>query len=121
MEAQIMEILQQSVKHRREGREKSLQLLEFIRAAVIDGRLQPGMKMPSVRALSRSLNLSRGCIQTVLNALLESGLIQEEEDERFIAQASKQPIPSAIPAREVKLSNYAGRLREMKDQLSTSA
>jgi DNA-binding transcriptional MocR family regulator len=49
-----------SLMARREGQELGPWLYAELRAAILDGRLKPGSRMPSTRSLSKQYSLARG-------------------------------------------------------------
>lgn len=58
---------------RADGGPLARSLAGAVRAAVIDGRLPAGTRLPSERELARSLDLSRGTVVTALSALRADG------------------------------------------------
>ncbi|MGG2395720.1 PLP-dependent aminotransferase family protein [Pseudomonas sp. SH1-B] len=52
-----------------------LQLYQRLREAISDGRLQPGERVPSVRALASELNLARGTVETAYQLLVGEGYL----------------------------------------------
>jgi GntR family transcriptional regulator/MocR family aminotransferase len=50
-------------------------LADAIRAAVIDGRLQPGVALPASRLLAEDLGVSRGVVVEAYQRLAEEGLV----------------------------------------------
>jgi GntR family transcriptional regulator/MocR family aminotransferase len=77
------------------------------RNAIADGRLAPGDRVPSARALATELGLSRGTIETAYSILIAEGYFQPRgQAGTFVASGLKPPVFSrAVP--EVP-SAYAG-------------
>src|SRR5580693_3500488 len=50
-------------------------LADAFRAAVIDGRLQPGVALPASRLLAEDLGVSRGVVVEAYQRLAEEGLV----------------------------------------------
>ncbi|GHB34350.1 MocR-like pyridoxine biosynthesis transcription factor PdxR [Salinicola rhizosphaerae] len=51
------------------------QLYQRFRAAMLDGRLAPGARVPSVRSLASELNLSRGTVELAYQLLVSEGYL----------------------------------------------
>lgn len=51
------------------------QIYESLRAAISDGQLAPGTRLPSTRALARRLRVSRNTVLNAYEALLAEGLL----------------------------------------------
>ena len=49
---------------------------EEVRAAIVDGRLRPGSRLPSERALAEEFGVSRATIVSALHLLRGEGLIE---------------------------------------------
>ena len=56
-------------------RERARSLHEQLKAAMLDGRLPPGARLPSTRALAASLGVSRNTVIAVYDRLLADGYI----------------------------------------------
>jgi GntR family transcriptional regulator/MocR family aminotransferase len=52
-----------------------LQLYQRLREAIADGRVQPGERVPSVRALASELNLARGTVEAAYQLLIGEGYL----------------------------------------------
>ena len=52
-----------------------LQLYQRLREAIGEGRLQPGERVPSVRALASELNLARGTVEAAYQLLVGEGYL----------------------------------------------
>lgn len=59
-----------------EGQELGRWLYGALRAAILDGRLKPGSRMPSTRSLARQYALSRGTAEAAFDSLKSEGYIE---------------------------------------------
>lgn len=55
-----------------------LELYDYIKSSILDGTIQAGEKLPSLRALSKNLGLSLTTIELAYNQLLVEGYIQSK-------------------------------------------
>jgi DNA-binding transcriptional MocR family regulator len=70
------------------------QVAAGLRAAVRDGRLTPGGRLPSTRDLAEDLGVSRGVVVTAYEQLVAEGLlVSRQGDGTRVA-----PLPPAVPA-----------------------
>lgn len=60
----------------REGEELGRWLYNALRAAILDGRLKRGARMPSTRNLSRQYTLARGTVAAAFDSLKSEGYIE---------------------------------------------
>ena len=76
-------------------------LADAVRAAIIDGRLQPGALLPATRALADDLGISRGVIVEAYQRLADEGLVSARPGAgtRVMAVAGRAPPPSRAPNR----------------------
>ena len=76
-------------------------LADAVRAAIIDGRLQPGALMPATRVLADDLGISRGVIVEAYQRLADEGLVSARPGAgtRVMAVAGRAPLPSRAPHR----------------------
>lgn len=51
------------------------QVCEFLRGAIVNGRIRPGMRLPSTRALALRLRVSRNTVLNAYETLLAEGLL----------------------------------------------
>lgn len=87
------------------------QLYDRIRAAIANGLLKPGDRIPSARALTKELGLARGTIETAYSLLAAEGYIQSRGQAGTIvspdleagALASRPTLP---PARLVSPTSF---------------
>lgn len=61
-----------------EGQELGRWLYAELRAAILDGRLKPGSRMPSTRALSKQYSLARGTVAVAFDDLKNEGYIESK-------------------------------------------
>jgi len=59
-----------------EGQELGRWLYTELRAAILDGRLKPGSRMPSTRNLSKQYALARGTVSAAFDSLKSEGYIE---------------------------------------------
>ncbi|MEW5979106.1 MAG: PLP-dependent aminotransferase family protein [Acidobacteriota bacterium] len=62
----------------RDGQELWRWLYTALRAAILDGRLKPGTRLPSTRSLAKQYGLSRGTVSTAFDQLHSEGYTQTE-------------------------------------------
>jgi GntR family transcriptional regulator/MocR family aminotransferase len=99
------------------------QLYEELRRLILSGRLVPGQRLPSTRALARSLSISRATVTQSYEQLLSEGYLQTVTGSGTFVCAqlpddllrASIPIPSAIASRmpagqSVRLSTYGASL-----------
>ena len=73
-------------------------LYRCIRTDILSGRLCPGEKLPSKRALAANLEVSKITVEGAYNQLLAEGYIRSREKVGYFVEAMEQP---AAPAPEV--------------------
>ena len=73
-------------------------LYRCIRADILSGVLQPGTKLPSKRALSAHLEISKITVETAYDQLLQEGYIRSREKVGYFVEAVEQVTPAAIIA-----------------------
>ncbi|WKJ92572.1 PLP-dependent aminotransferase family protein [Methylomonas montana] len=82
-----------------------------LRAAIDDGRLQPGLRLPSTRALAAALGVSRNTVVAAYDLLLSEGyLVIHPNVGTYVANLASQPMPSRTPNRvslpDVRLNEF---------------
>ncbi|WP_058910047.1 GntR family transcriptional regulator [Entomohabitans teleogrylli] len=71
-----------------------MQLVNAIKSAIAQGRLQPGDVLPSERTLVEMLNIARGTARKALQQLLEEGiLVRNQGSGTFVAPHVRQSLP----------------------------
>lgn len=83
------------------GRPDSHGLAEAARAAIRDGRLPAGSRVPSTRSLAQELGIARGTVTRAYNQLATEGfLLARQGAPTVVAEQLVTPAPAALPARE---------------------
>ena len=73
-------------------------LYRCIRQDILSGKLPPGEKLPSKRALATHLEVSKITVEAAYNQLLAEGYIRSEEKVGYFAEnLQKLPSPAPIP------------------------
>ena len=89
------------------------QLYEQLRAAILDGRLQPGAKLPSTRVLAEDLAVARNTVMGAYEQLLAEGYLEGETGSgTYVARALPDKVLRApaisraltLPSRHARLS-----------------
>jgi GntR family transcriptional regulator/MocR family aminotransferase len=71
-----------------------------LRAAILDGRLKPGLKLPPTRALAASLGVSRNTAVAAYDLLLSEGYLAGRQGAgTFVSALLPRPAPVDAPAR----------------------
>ncbi|MER8184966.1 PLP-dependent aminotransferase family protein [Kitasatospora sp. NPDC094015] len=78
-------------------------LATAVRDAVIDGRLPPGSRLPSERALAAALGISRGTVVTALAALRDTGWLRTRHGSGSVLR-----LPPAVTERTAPWSTDHG-------------
>ena len=98
------------------GSHKVLRALhQQLRAAIVDGRLRPGLRLPSTRALASSHGISRNTAVSAYDLLLSEGYVSMRQGSGcYVAQALSRPVPARAragnTAADKRLSSlYRGR------------
>ncbi|CAA7611444.1 putative rhizopine catabolism regulatory protein MocR [Candidatus Terasakiella magnetica] len=70
----------------------------ILRAAIFDGRLTVGARLPSSRAMAHQMGISRNTVLTALDQLMAEGFIESRQGSgtRVVAR----PLPPSLAARE---------------------
>ncbi|WP_035982423.1 PLP-dependent aminotransferase family protein [Bradyrhizobium sp. STM 3843] len=77
-------------------RNQALQVHGALRAAIVDGLLTPGLRLPSTRALAEQLGVRRNAIVTAYEQLLSDGLVEARHGAgTYVAARLPAPAPSA--------------------------
>jgi GntR family transcriptional regulator/MocR family aminotransferase len=93
------------------------QLHASYRAAILDGRLRPGQRLPSTRSLAHDLAISRITVVSAFEQLAAEGLIQGRIGAgSFVAPASTSMVKPVAAARPP-----AGRRRLPRERFATRA
>lgn len=68
-------------------------LYRCIRADILSGKLMPGEKMPSKRALAQNLEISKITVEAAYNQLLEEGYLRSQEKVGYFVETVERPSP----------------------------
>lgn len=91
-----------------------------LRAAILDGRLRPGARLPATRDLAAAYRLSRATIVTAFEQLKSEGYVEgrsgsgtyvSEVLPEHLLDVSGPHEPARLPHRRIALSAYARRLQ----------
>src|SRR5947209_16005156 len=91
-----------------------------LRAAILDGRLRPGARLPATRDLASAYHLSRATIVTAFDQLRSEGYVEgrtgsgtyvSEVLPEQLLQVGRLRQEKRLPHRRVPLSSYARRLQ----------
>ena len=72
-------------------------LYRCIRQDILSGRLQPGQKLPSKRALSANLKVSKITVEGAYTRLLAEGYIRSEEKVGYFVEAVDRAARQSVP------------------------
>ena len=72
-------------------------LYRCIRGDILSGKLQPGEKLPSKRALAQNLEVSKITVETAYNQLLSEGYIASREKVGYFVEAVERHAPAVQP------------------------
>src|ERR1700735_873382 len=72
------------------------QIYESYREAILEGRLRPGQRLPSTRALAQDLAVSRISVVTAFAQLVAEGYVESRVGAGTVVSAE---LPDARPAR----------------------
>lgn len=91
------------------------QLVRAIRAAVLDGRLGPGTRLPPTRELAQHLGLSRSTVLAAYDQLRAEGCIEGKVGSGSYVATLQAALPSAAPREctPVQPSRFARSLVEL--------
>ena len=73
-------------------------LYRCLREDILSGRLAPGEKLPSKRALAANLKVSKITVETAYNQLLSEGYIASREKVGYFVETIPQPAVTAVSA-----------------------
>lgn len=97
----------------------SVQLAASLRRAISDGRVAAGARLPSTRALSREIGISRSTVVTVFEQLVAEGFIRSKIGSGFYVPDRERPFentPRYTGAREISkhakiVQSLSGKMR----------
>lgn len=84
------------------------QLYDHLRAAIVEGRTQPGEQLPSTRSLAAQLNIARGTVDLAYARLAEEGYIVARGQRGTIVSPELHPesLSRARAKRATSVSNH---------------
>ena len=99
-------------------------LYSALRAAILDGRLGPGTRLPATRDVARQYRLSRGTIVAAFEQLRSEGYVEARvgsgtrvaavlPDRLLEAGRRRHPPPAEGRSRPLQLSQYSRRVRDL--------
>jgi GntR family transcriptional regulator/MocR family aminotransferase len=95
-------------------------LYEELRTAILEGRLQPGARLPATRDLAKAYGLARATIVTAFEQLKSEGYVEGKAGSgtyasqvlpEHLLQVGRVGAEARLPHRRVVLSAYARRLQ----------
>jgi GntR family transcriptional regulator/MocR family aminotransferase len=98
-------------------------LYDELRAAILDGRLRPGARLPGTRDLAAAYRLSRATIVTAFDQLKSEGYVEGRSGSgTYVSQVLPEQLLTVcgprsekrLPHAHVKLSSYAHRLQPFR-------
>ena len=69
-------------------------LYRCIRSDILSGKLAPGEKLPSKRALSQHLEVSKITVEAAYEQLLSEGFLRSQEKVGYFVEAVVRPVPA---------------------------
>ncbi len=100
-------------------------LYEQLRAAILEGRLKPGARLPATRDLAEAYKLSRATIITAFEQLKSEGYVEGRTGSgtyvskvlpEQLLQAGRAREERRLPHRRISLSSYARRLQPFRSR-----
>ena len=88
-------------------------LYRCIRDDILSGKLTSGEKLPSKRALSQHLEISKITVETAYSQLLAEGYISSREKVGYFVEAVERPARPEIPAVPRKKDEQPGTLLDL--------
>ena len=79
-------------------------LYRCIRGDILSGKLKPGEKLPSKRALAQNLEVSKITVETAYNQLLSEGYLRSEEKVGYFVEAVEHRAVSEPPRNTVQIT-----------------
>ncbi|MGG1676443.1 PLP-dependent aminotransferase family protein [Neobacillus sp. NRS-1170] len=92
-----------------------LQLYQFFREEIEKGSIITGEKLPSIRELSQSLNISRNTVDTAYQQLIAEGyVVSREKSGLFVLELDDVPMVQEVQ-HELKLPHVEGKTDNLID------
>ena len=98
-----------------------------LRAAILDGRLRPGARLPATRDLASAYHLSRATIVTAFDQLKSEGYVEGRSGSgTYVSEVLPEHLldvhgphqESRLPHRRIALSSYARRLQPFRGSVA---
>ena len=86
-------------------------LVEALREAILSGRVVAGTRLPPSRLLAAQLNVSRGTVVAAYEEMVAEGYCEARVGAGTFVAISSKPALLRQPSRQVRLSQWAQRLR----------
>jgi GntR family transcriptional regulator / MocR family aminotransferase len=96
-------VLDLPIRLDRSIRTQGQQVHAALRSAIIDGLLEPGMKLPSSRSLAEQIGVRRNAIVTAYEHLLSDGLVEARHGAGTYVATELPAPPAAAPATRIKV------------------
>lgn len=80
------------------GEARQLRLYRALKAAILDGRLPPGTRLPGSRQLAADRRMARNCVLFAYQLLLAEGFVEADRGGTRVAALPLVP-PGAVRAR----------------------
>lgn len=80
------------------GLTRQMALRQAVVAAIAEGRLRAGQRLPPSRMLARDLGLGRNTVTAALDALVEAGVLRAAPRQGLFVAPSQASIPGPSPA-----------------------
>ena len=102
-------------------------LYDEMRAAILDGRLQPGTRLPATRDLAETYELSRPTIVAAFDQLKSEGYVEGKAGSgTYVSRVLPEQLlhvagmkqERALPHKRVRLSAYARRLQPYQSRVA---
>ena len=94
------------------SRARLAELHQQLRAAILDGRLQPGLRLPSTRSLAAAQTVSRNTVITAYELLLSEGYLRARRGSGTVVAKS---LPALAHRRAAKRGSAQRLLRPLID------
>jgi len=91
-----------------------LQIVDGIRALCVSGKLEPGMKLPSVRELAASLGVHHNTVATAYRLLQDDGWVEVSHGRGVLVEYRRRPASPDGDAQQKdgnRLRNLVAELR----------
>lgn len=98
-------------------------LAEGIRRAILDGRFQPGERLPATRVIAAALGVARNTVLEAYDALSAEGylvarhgsgtFVAPELPERALRAVPHEKVPAGQQARPIELSRFGKRVTDL--------